>query len=235
MRMRYGRNACLQQVGDISSPIVSKLHYGSHQLSPIIAHAHGIYANSITTRDHNLRINTTSIGKCPGLKKRVDSRDLTCCYPHDCWYLLIKAKLSSHSMSTIGNELEYTRRQYWQLASICGKKISQGPCIFSNEGIILGFHISEPRHHRTINKSTVSHSIRSPVNLALTVQRRDQTVIIEFTTHATVQNRYISLKITKTGSNLFWHGCKLVRSLIGLPALCNIVQGMFPKECMHNR
>jgi hypothetical protein len=222
-------------MGDISSPIVSKLHHGSYQLSPIIAHARGIYANSITTRDHNLRINTTPIGKCPGLKKRVDSRDLTCYYPHDCWYLLIKAKLSSHSMSTIGNELESTRRQYWQLASICGKKISQGPCIFSNEGIILSFHIPEPRHHRIISKSTVSHSIRSLADLTLTIQRRNQTVIIEFTTHSAVHGRYISLKITKTGSNLFYHGYKLVPNLIGLPTLCNIVQGMFPKECMHNR
>ena len=69
MRMRQKGNAYLQQMGDISFPIVFKLHHGSHQISPIVAHARGIYANSITTQDHHLGSNTTPISKGPGLKK----------------------------------------------------------------------------------------------------------------------------------------------------------------------
>ena len=168
----------MQKMRDISFSIIPKLNHSNHKLSPIVAHARGIYANSITTRDHNLESNTTPISKGLGLKKWIDSGDLTCCHPHNCRYLLIKAKLPPYSISTIGSELEYARRQYWQPTSICGRKIGQGPCVFRGKSIILSLHIPESRHHRIISKSTASHSIRSPIDLALMVQRWNLAVII---------------------------------------------------------
>jgi hypothetical protein len=134
-------------MGNVSSPTISEFHHCSHQLSPIINHARGISTNSITIRDYNPRSDTTPISKSPSPQKWINGGDFTCSYPHDSWYLLVESKLPPHSMSTVGSKLKSTRRQHYQPASIGGRKIIQRSHISSNESIVLGFYITEPRHH----------------------------------------------------------------------------------------
>ena len=135
---------------NISPPAISKLHHCSHQPSPIVAHTCGIDANSITTRDYNSRSNTAPISKGTSSQKRVNSGNFTCCNPHNSRYLLVKPKLFPHSMSTINRELKSAKRQHWQPASISGRKVSQGSHVSSNESVILGFYVTETRHHRFV-------------------------------------------------------------------------------------